>query len=91
MKSGAAEKFQEQDHLVLLIGRTVSAAAAALLKFGHPSRELSARSLAPASRFQNARPEKLGDVLELVAGKTIQKCTGFGLQGSIGTRREGGY
>jgi hypothetical protein len=90
MQPRPAEKLEQQDHLMFLIGRAAAATPASLLELGHTRGELRARAFAAASRFQNTRPDEFGDVLEFVAGKAIQKATGLGLRGSIGTRGEGG-
>jgi hypothetical protein len=81
-----AEKFQQQNHLVLAVGDAVGLTAVEALDV------LAQLEACPAIRlfgFQNARPEELGDILQLIGGKTQQKLASFAtlLAGNHGTKR----
>jgi hypothetical protein len=81
-----AEKFQQQNHLVLAVGDAVRLTAVEALDV------LAQLEACPAIRlfgFQNARPEELGDILQLIGGKTQQKLPSFAtlLAGNHATKR----
>ena len=79
--SRGAQVFQQQDHLVLLVGSARGAVCPRLLKARDSFGELRAIARAVHRRIQNAGAQKFGDELQFVGGQPGQEAPGLDFSG----------
>ena len=90
--SHGAQVFEQQNHLVLLIGGAhPGAVCPRLLKARDSFGELGAIARAVHRRIQNTGAQELGNELKFVGRQTGQEAPGLGFQRLIGTLNKGGY
>jgi hypothetical protein len=85
----AAQVFEQQDHLVLLIPAAVLRTG--LLVFRYAPGQLGAGTAGVFGRLQDAAAQKPGDELQFVRRQAEQETASAGLQGPVNTRNQGGY
>jgi hypothetical protein len=83
LDAGAAEEFQEEDHLVILVGG--AGGGTVLLELGDTGGQFGAGAAGLPVGFEDAGAEVLGDELELVGGEAVDKAPGAGAAARFGT------
>ena len=90
--SHGAQVFEQQNHLVFLVGRAhPGALCPRLLEARDSFGELRAIARAVHRRVQNTGAQKLGNELKFVGRQAGQEAPGLGFQRLIGTLNKGGY
>ena len=90
--SHSAQVFEQQNHLVFLVGGAYSGAAPPrLLKARDSFGEFRAIARAMQRRIQNTGAQELGDELKFVGRQAGQEAAGLRFQRLIGTLNKGGY
>ena len=90
--SHGAQVFEQQDHLVFLVGGVrAGAVCPRLLEARDPFGDLRAIARAVHRRIQNTGAQELGNELKFVGRQAGQEAPGLGFQRLIGTLNKGGY
>jgi hypothetical protein len=87
-RAAAAQVFEQKDHLVLAIlpgVRRPPSGATAALELGDVLRKFPARVRLAMMGFQDARAEKLGYILQLIGGKTLEETARGTFPGIVDT------
>ncbi len=91
-RSYSAQVFEQQNHLVFLVGGAYSGAVPSrLLKARDSFGEFRAIARTMHRRIQNTGAQELGNELKFVGRQTGQEAAGLRFQRPIGTLNKGGY